>query len=105
MPSEYSSGESVHRGRITKAGSVESAWCYQHRPNLGLTLRRRQQHTGPATVARSWTAQQRLCARYGRLAARKTSRNVVTRGHRPGTGRVPVGRDDRRLTARAPKLS
>jgi transposase len=85
VPSEYSSGESVHRGRITKAGNahlrtqlVESAWCYQHRPNLGLTLRRRQQQASPATVARSWAAQQRLCARYRRLAARKTSRNVVT---------------------------
>lgn len=85
VPSEYSSGESVHRGRITKAGNahlrsqlIESAWCYQHRPNLGMTLRRRQQQAGPATTARSWTAQQRLCARFRRLAARKTSRNVVT---------------------------
>ncbi|HET6533252.1 MAG TPA: transposase [Actinoplanes sp.] len=85
VPCEYSSGESVRRGRITKAGNahlrtqlIESAWCYQHRPNLGLTLRRRQQHAGPATVARSWTAQQRLCARHRRLTARKTSRNVVT---------------------------
>jgi transposase len=85
VPSEYSSGESVQRGRITKAGNahlrtqlIESAWCYQHRPNLGLTLRRRQQQAGPATVARSWVAQQRLCARFRRLATRKTSRNVVT---------------------------
>lgn len=85
VPSEYSSGDSVRRGRITKAGNahlrtqlIESAWCYQHRPNLALTLRRRQQHAGPGTVARSWTAQQRLCGRYRRLTARKTSRNVVT---------------------------
>jgi transposase len=85
VASEYSPGESVHRGRITKAGNahlraqlVESAWCYQHHPAVGLTLRRRQQQASPATVARSWTAQQRLCTRYRRLAARKTSRNVVT---------------------------
>ena len=85
VPSEYSSGESVRRGRITKAGNthlrtqlIESAWAYQHRPTLGVTLRRRQQRASPATTARSWTAQQRLCARYRRLAARKTSRNVVT---------------------------
>ncbi len=85
VPSEYSSGESVHRGHITKAGNthlraqlIESAWCYQHRPNIGVTLRRRQQQAGPATAARSWTAQQRLCARFRRLGARKTSRNVVT---------------------------
>jgi len=85
VPSEYSSGESVHRGRITKAGNahlrtqlIESAWCYQHRPNLGATLRRRQQQASPATAARAWATQQRLCARFRRLAARKTSRNVVT---------------------------
>jgi hypothetical protein len=29
-------------------------------------------------VARSWAAQQRLCARFRRLGAGKTSRNVVT---------------------------
>jgi transposase len=85
VPSEYSSGQSVHRGRITKAGNahlrtqlIESAWAYQHAPALGLTLRRRQERVGPATVARSWTAQQRLCGRFRRLNARKTSRNVVT---------------------------
>jgi transposase len=85
VPSEYSSGQSVHRGRITKAGNahlrtqlVESAWAYQHRPNLGLVLRRRQERAGPATIARSWAAQQRLCARFRRLSTRKTSRNVVT---------------------------
>ena len=85
VPSEYSSGESVRRGRITKAGNahlrtqlIESAWAYQHRPSLGQVLRRRHDGVDPATAARSWTAQQRLCARFRRLAARKTSRNVVT---------------------------
>lgn len=86
VPSEYSSGESVHRGHITKAGNshlrtqlIESAWAYQHRPTLGVQLRARQRGVDPATVAQSWTAQQqRLCARFRRLGARKTSRNVVT---------------------------
>jgi transposase len=85
VPSEYSSGLSVHRGRITKAGNahlrsqlIESAWAYQHRPNLGSVLRRRQERAGPATAARSWAAQQRLCGRFRALSARKTSRNVVT---------------------------
>jgi transposase len=84
VPSEYSSGQSVHRGHITKAGNahlrtqlLESAWAYQHRPTLSLALRRRQQQADPATLTRSWTAQQRLCGRFRRLAARKTSRNVV----------------------------
>jgi transposase len=85
VPSEYSSGESVHRGRITKAGNahlrtqlIESAWAYQYRPSLGAVLRRRQDGIDPATAARSWTAQQRLCARFRRLSSRKTSRNIVT---------------------------
>jgi transposase len=85
VPSEHSSGEAVRRGRITKAGNahlrtqlIESAWAYQHRATLGAVLRRRQQGVDPGTAARSWTAQQRLCARFRRLSARKTSRNVVT---------------------------
>jgi transposase len=84
-PSEYSSGQAVHRGHITKAGNshlraqlIESAWAYQHRPSLGTALRRRQTGVDPATAARSWTAQQRLCSRFRRLSARKTSRNTVT---------------------------
>jgi transposase len=84
VPSEYSSGQSVHRGHITKAGNahlrtqlIESAWAYQHRPTVGVALRARQRGLDPATLARSWAAQQRLCARFHRLSARKTSRNVV----------------------------
>ena len=84
VPSEYSSGDAVRRGHITKAGNthlrtqlIESAWAYQHHPNLGVMLRRRQEHVDPATAARSWSAQQRLCGRFRRLGARKTSRNVV----------------------------
>jgi transposase len=81
---EYCSGEAVRCGHITKAGNtylrtqlIESAWAYQHRPNLGVTLRRRQEHVDAVTVARSWSAQQRLCGRFRRLEARKTSRSVV----------------------------
>jgi len=84
VPSEYSSGDAVHRGHITKAGNthlrtqlIESAWAYQHHPNLGVTLRRRHERVDAATAARSWSAQQRLCARFRRLNARKTSRSVV----------------------------
>lgn len=84
VPSEYSSGGSVHRGRITKAGNtllrtqlVESAWSYRHHPHISVGLRRRQHGLNPATTARSWAAQRRMCARFRRLDARKTSRNVV----------------------------
>jgi transposase len=83
VPSEYSSGAATHRGPITKAGNahlrtqlIESAWAYQHRASLGIVLRRRQDGVTPATAARSRAAQQRLCARFRRLSARKTSRNI-----------------------------
>jgi transposase len=54
VPSEYSSGNRVHRGRLTKAGNahlraqlVESAWSYQHRPGVGVEIGRRQQGLPP----------------------------------------------------------
>jgi len=84
VPSEYSSGGKTSRGRITKAGNlhlrtqlIESAWAYQHGPSTGVVLRRRQENASPETVARAWTAQTRLCGRFRRLAAKKTSKNVV----------------------------
>lgn len=84
VPSEYSSGQRTRRGHITHAGNlhlrtqlVESAWAYKARPATGVLIRRRQQGLSPDVVARAWTAQQRLCGRFRRLDARKTSRNVV----------------------------
>lgn len=82
--SEYSSGASTSRGHLTKTGNshirlqlVESAWAYQHRPGVGVELRKRQAGLDPATIARSWTAQQRLCGRFQRLQARKNNKPVV----------------------------
>jgi transposase len=84
VPSEYSSGESVRRGHLTKAGNgyvrsqlIESAWAYQHRPAIGRVLKDRQVHASADTIARSWTAQQRLSGRFKRLSVRKTTKNVV----------------------------
>jgi transposase len=84
VPSEHSSGTSTRRGHITKSGNthlrfqlVESAWAYQHRPGAGAVIRRRQEGLPPEVVARAWGAQLRLCGRFRRLAARKTSKNVV----------------------------
>lgn len=82
--SEHSSGASSRRGRLTKSGNqqvrtqlVESAWAYQHRPAVGVELRRRQEGLPAATVARSWAAQQRLCGRFRHLQARKNNKTVV----------------------------
>lgn len=84
VPSEYSSGNSTHRGHLTKAGNahlrtqlVESAWAYQHRPGVGAALRRRHDGVPPETVARAWKAQVRLCGRFRRMAAVKDSKSVV----------------------------
>lgn len=85
VPSEYSSGDSTRRGRITHAGNVhvrtqlvESAWAYQHRANLSARMIKRQEGLPPDVVARAWKAQLRLCGRWRSLAARKDSRNTVT---------------------------
>ena len=84
VPSEYSSGESTRRGHITKAGNthlraqlVESAWSYQHRPHIGTVIEKRQHRCSPDTVARAWHAQLHLCAKFRRLAERKSSRKIV----------------------------
>jgi hypothetical protein len=71
-------GTSPPATRICAPKLIESAWAYQHAPNLGAVMRRRQHGLDPATVARSWRAQKRLCGRLRRLSSRTTSRNVVT---------------------------
>jgi transposase len=84
VPSEYSSGDRVRRGRITKAGNthlrtqlVESAWSYQHRPYVGRVIRKRQDTASDETIARAWRAQLHLCTKFHRLSERKTNRKVV----------------------------
>ena len=84
VPSEYSSGSSVKRGSITRAGNVhlrhqlvESAWAYRSGPSLGASLRRRQQGISPETAARAWAAQVDLCRRFRSLDKRKSVRGVV----------------------------
>ena len=83
-PSEYSSGSSSRRGRITRTGPahlrtqlVESAWAYQHRPIVSQRLRDRHADVPEATIVRSWQAQLRLCRRFKRLATRKNDKGVV----------------------------
>jgi transposase len=91
VPAEYSSGARSRRGSITKAGPegvrtalVESAWAYRHRPAVGAGLRRRQAGADPATLARSWKAQQRLHATWSKMAAR---------GKPPGVTATAVARE------------
>jgi len=83
-PSEYFSGDRTKRGRITKTANihlrtalVESAWSYQHRPATGAVIARRQARAADDTIARAWKDQIHLTTKFSRLAATKSSRNVV----------------------------
>lgn len=86
VSSEYTTGNRVRRGGITKTGNahvrrvvVESAWAYQHRPWVGSGLKKRQEGLSQAVIDIAWKAQQRLCARYKKLSkAGKEKPQVVT---------------------------
>jgi transposase len=76
VPGEDSSGEKHRRGRITRTGNalvrrllVEMAWHYQHRPSVGVALRRRRQGQPGRVIAMADQAQLRLCRRFRKLAA------------------------------------
>lgn len=76
VPGEDSSGDKQRRGPITRAGNalvrrllVEVAWHYQHRPGVGLTLRRRREGQPARIIAIADHAQQRLCRRFRKLVA------------------------------------
>lgn len=86
VSSENSTGMTVRRGAITKAGNAhlrriigEAAWAYQHRPSMSLVLRKRQEGLSPQVKEIAWKAQHRLCARYRRLTAHgKLRQKVIT---------------------------
>jgi transposase len=86
VSSEYSSGEDVRRGAITKAGNahlrrivVEAAWAYRHRPSIGAGLAARQAGNSAEVKEIAWKAQHRLHSRYSKLSAKgKTKQKVVT---------------------------
>jgi transposase len=83
---EHSTGASIRRGPISKAGNahlrrivVEAAWAYRHRPGIGKILASRQRCASAAVKEIAWKAQQRLHQRYSRLMARgKCKQQIVT---------------------------
>jgi transposase len=85
VPSERSSGERRSQGSITKAGNahlrrllVEAAWHARRRPTVGYALARRHRGQDAAVVESAWRCQQRLHARWLRMAARgKPSQKIV----------------------------
>lgn len=78
---EYSSGESVHRGRITKVGNshvrrvlVEAAWNYSRGAATGVVLGKRRESCPPEVVAVARRAQERLNRKFRKLVGRGKSR-------------------------------
>jgi transposase len=73
-PSESSSGATVRRGAITKAGNarmrsllMQAAWAYRLKPRVEGTLRRRNQAASEAVREIAWKAQNRLHRKLYRL--------------------------------------
>jgi transposase len=84
-PSEHSSGCTVHRAGITKAGNalarralIEGAWTYRMQPRVSRKLHDRIDALPQTVRDIAWKAQIRLCARYRRLAAAGKPKVVVT---------------------------
>jgi len=85
VPSEHSSGASVKRGGITKAGNsaarrllIEAAWSYRFPPRLSRELLLRQEKQPKPIRDIAWKGQVRLCTRYRRLARTGKPANIVT---------------------------
>jgi transposase len=85
VPSEHSSGASVKRGSLTKAGNsaarrllIEAAWCYRFPARVSRELRLRQEAQPRLIREIAWNAQLRLCARYRKLACGGKPANIVT---------------------------
>jgi transposase len=94
VSSEHSSGQSVRRGSITKAGNahmrrvlVEAAWSSRYRPTTSqvLSMRRKERPDTVIQIARK--AQERLHRKYWRLVNRgKSSAVAVTAAARELAG-------------------
>lgn len=84
VPSEHSSGQSVHRGSITKTGNAhartlltEAAWHYRFPARIGSEAARRQSELSQSVRAVAWKAQLRLSRRFAVLNGRGVQRNKV----------------------------
>jgi transposase len=84
VPSEHSTGDSIIRGRITKAGNrrarrtlVECSWSYQYPPRVGRDKQPKVEAAPRAVREIAWKAQCRLCARYRALLRNGKGKNVA----------------------------
>jgi transposase len=84
-PSEHSSGASVRRGGITKAGSglarrvlIEGAWSYRMQARVSRKLLDRVESLPQAVRDIAWKGQLRMCQRYRHLMAAGKPKVVAT---------------------------
>jgi transposase len=84
IPSEHSSGNSRHRGKITKAGNshlrrvvIEACQHYNLKPKVSYALSKKQRGLSPEIKDISWRAQRRLHKKYWRLSGRGKPHQVV----------------------------
>ena len=91
VPSERSTGESVKRGAITKAGNrrarrmlVEASWSYRHPPRVGREKQAKVEAAPKAVAEIAWKAQSRLSARY---------RALIKSGKRPTIAVTAIARE------------
>jgi transposase len=84
VPSEESTGDTVKRGSITKAGNrrarhilVECSWSYRHPPRVGRQKQEKVAAAPRAVREIAWKAQCRLSARYRALTRRGKLNNVA----------------------------
>lgn len=82
VPSEYSSGDRISRGSITKTGNAharrlltEAAWNYRFRARIGRQAQRRQELLSEQVRALGWKAQLRLTKRFAMLLGRGVQPN------------------------------
>jgi transposase len=91
VPSERSTGDSVKRGGITKAGNrrarrvlVEASWSYRHPPRIGREKQAKVDAAPTVVRAIAWKAQSRLSDRY---------RTLIKSGKRPTIAVTAVARE------------
>jgi len=84
VPSEYSTGDKVKRGGITKTGNrrarcilAECSWAYRHPPRVGKDKQARVAAAPRVVREIAWKAQHRLYSRYRALTRRGKLKTVV----------------------------
>jgi transposase len=91
VPSESSTGDSVRRGGITKAGNgrarrmlVEAAWTYRHPARVGKEKQAKMAAAPREVREIAWKAQTRLCGRF---------RSLLRKGKKPTVAATAIARE------------